>query len=351
MNSVLVANLLSPFVLAFALGVGARLLKSDLALPADAQTTLSTFLLFAIGLHGGAALASTPLTSLPTPLAATLALGVITPVSAFAVLRGPGRFSASDAAGIAAHYGSVSAVTVIAAQQFVASLGIPSEGLMTTLLTVLEAPGIAVALTIGGIAAARERVAGVAGMQGGGAVLAGDPLGLGTSRFAPDPGTMGAIVGVLRSKSMMLLGGGLLIGILTPKQGWESVAAVFDTKSAIFKGALTLFLLQLGVEAGGRLGALRKVGGFLIAFGTVIPLAHGCLGVVLGTWAGLSVGGATVLGAMAASASYIAAPPAVRAALPDANPTYSIVAALAITFPFNLIVGIPLYHHLAVVAR
>ena len=136
---------------------------------------------------------------------------------------------------------------------------------------------------------------------------------------------------------MVLLVGGLLVGYLMGESGWNAVSPFFDSG---FKGALMLFLLEMGIVAGDRLGDLKKVGPFLLAFGIVMPLLHGALGVVLGAWAG-------VLGTMAASASYIAAPPAVRLTLPDANPTYSLTAALAITFPFNILAGIPIYYRIA----
>ncbi len=143
---------------------------------------------------------------------------------------------------------------------------------------------------------------------------------------------------------MILLVGGLIVGFSMGESGWTSVSPFFESG---FKGALTLFLLEMGVVAGDRLGDLKKVGPFLLGFGVLVPLVHGALGVALGTWAGLTAGGATVLGTMAASASYIAAPPAVRLTLPEANPTYSLTAALAITFPFNILAGIPIYYHLA----
>ncbi len=143
---------------------------------------------------------------------------------------------------------------------------------------------------------------------------------------------------------MVLLVGGLLVGFLMGEKGYESVSPFFE---GMFKGALTLFLLEMGISAGARLSDLRRAGLFLVAFGMAMPVVHGALGVLLGHWAGLSVGGCTVLATMAASASYIAAPPAVRMTLPQANPTYYLTAALAITFPFNLLVGVPLYYYLA----
>jgi hypothetical protein len=138
--------------------------------------------------------------------------------------------------------------------------------------------------------------------------------------------------------------GGLLVGFLMGEKGYEPVSPFFE---GMFKGALTLFLLEMGISAGARLSDLRRAGLFLVAFGVAMPVLHGALGVLLGHWAGLSVGGCTVLATMAASASYIAAPPAVRMTLPQANPTYYLTAALAITFPFNLLVGVPLYYYLA----
>ena len=355
MPDVLRDNLLSPIPLAFALGIVARLIRSEFSLPKDLYTGLSIYLLFAIGLKGGVELAHTGLATIALPAGVTLALGVVTPVSAYLVLRRLGRFSTSDAAGIAAHYGSVSAVTFIAAQQFVAAQGLAVEGFMPTLLTLLESPGIHVALAIGALQRSRAaqlfatRAVGVAG--GGAAVLggagAGDP-GLGRASVAAGLAAHGSVRETLREvltgRTMVLLVGGLLVGTLMGERGWDQVKPFFD---APFKGALMLFLLEMGVVAGARLGDLKTVGPFLLGFAVLLPIAHGALGVLLGHWAGLGVGGCTVLGAMASSASYIAAPPAVRVQLPEANPTYSLTASLAMTFPFNLLVGIPLYYQLA----
>jgi hypothetical protein len=142
----------------------------------------------------------------------------------------------------------------------------------------------------------------------------------------------------------MLLVGGLIIGTAVGTEGWKPVQPVFE---GMFKGILALFLLEMGLTAGARLQDLRSSGLFLAAFGIVMPILHGLLGAWLGALSGLSVGGTTILATMAASASYIAAPPAVRMALPEANPTCYLTAALAITFPFNLIAGIPLYYRFA----
>jgi hypothetical protein len=274
--------------------------------------------LFAIGLHGGVELAHASLDAILWPAVATFAVGSITPISTYLVLRRLGRFDVQDAAGIAAHYGSVSAVTFIAAQQFVKAMGAEPEGFMPTLLTLLESPGIHIALAIGAV------------RSGAG----GRPV-------------WETLHEVLTARTMVLLVGGLAIGFAMGERNWQAVEVFYGTKGPVFKGMLVLFLLEMGIVAGSRLGDLRKVGPFLLGFGICMPIVHGALGVWLGSLAGLSIGGATVLGTMAASASYIAAPPAVRVTLPEANPTYSLTASLAITFPFNILAGIPLYFEFA----
>ena len=326
MLDVLRINLCSPLTLSFALGVFARLVRSELSLPRDLYTALSIYLLFALGLKGGVELSHSSLASISGPAMVTILLGCLTPVSAYLVLRKMGRFTIADSAGIAAHYGSVSAVTFIAAQQFVASVGSPAEGFMPTLLTLLEIPGIQIALAIGAFQMS--------------ATARSNPID--SSQTArPFREIMHEL---LTSRSMMLLVGGLIIGTAVGETGWKPVQPVFE---GLFKGLLTIFLLEMGLAAGSRLGDLKHAGIFLLGFGILMPIVHGSIGAYLGSLAGLSVGGCTVLAAMAASASYIAAPPAVRLTLPEANPTFYLTAALAITFPFNLLAGIPIYYEIA----
>ncbi|MFO0798533.1 MAG: sodium-dependent bicarbonate transport family permease [Gemmataceae bacterium] len=316
-DSALVGNLLSPAVLAFVLGLAARLIKGDLSLPKDAFGLLAAYLLFAIGIKGGVELAHAPVAAVAGPAAVTLMLGCLTPVTAYLALRWFCRLGGADAAGVAAHYGSVSAVTFIAAQSFVAAQGAPAEGFMPTLVTILESPGINIALAIGLMSGGGER------------------------RLAA------ALHEVFTSRGLLLLVGGLVVGLVMGDKNWGDVALFYDTKGPVFRGSLALFLLHMGAVAGERLADLRAVGPRLLAFAVVLPVAHGALGVGLGHLAGLSVGGTTVLGAMAASASYIAAPPAVRLTLPEANPTFSLTCSLGVTFPFNVLVGIPLYYEMA----
>lgn len=323
MSEILAQNLLSPITLAFVLGVLARLARSEFQLPKDVYAGISIYLLLALGLHGGVELANASFDEIVAPALATLAIGALTPVSSYLVLRRLGRFGPQDAAGIAAHYGSVSAVTFIAAQQFATAMGEPTEAFMPSLLTLLESPGIHIALAIGAIA----------------------------SRSPGATPLRATLHEVLTGRTMVLLVGGLLVGFAMGGKNWAAVELFYDTKGPVFKGMLVIFLLEMGVVAGARLEDLGKVGPFLLGFGVGMPLVHGVLGAWLGTLTGLGAGGATVLGAMAASASYIAAPPAVRLSLPEANPTYSLTASLAITFPFNILAGIPIYYQVARLAQ
>jgi len=306
----LVANLLSPIILAFALGIIASLIRSDLRLPEPLYNALSIYLLFAIGLKGGVELHQTPIGDFVGPALLTLFLGLLTPITAYAVLRRIGKFDRVNAAAVAAHYGSVSAVTFIVATSFGISTGRAPEGFMPALVAILEVPAIVVAIMI---AFLREQRAG---------------------------SWWGALHEVLAGRSVVLLAGGLVIGTLAGPERFQPVEPFFVSG---FQGALALFLLEMGIVAARRLKDLRKVGLFLIGFGIVMPILHGVLAVWLGGLVGLSVSGAAVLGAMVSSASYIAAPAAVRIALPEANPTIYLTASLGITFPFNLIAGIPLY--------
>jgi hypothetical protein len=306
------ANLLSPMVLAFALGALATLVKSDLKVPDALYDGLAIYLLLAIGLKGGVALSEASLREVAAPALVTLALGAAIPVWCYAILRRLGRFDRANAGAIAAHYGSVSAVTFIACLAFLQEIGQPYEGFVPALVALLEVPGIVMALLL--------------------------------ARRGSEAHWGSTLRELLTGKSVVLLGGGLAIGWVTGREGFAQVAPLFE---GLFKGALVLFLLEMGLVAARRFRDLRRVGPFLIGFGLVMPVLHAALGVGLGTLAGLSVGGATVLGILAGSASYIAAPAAVRIALPEANPSLYLTASLAVTFPFNLAVGIPLAHAMA----
>lgn len=322
------ANLLSPMVLAFLLGLIAAAVRSDLTFPRELYTGLSIYLLLAIGLRGGHELAEASLAEVVKPALATLALGVVVPLVCYAVVRRVGKMGVADAAALAAHYGSVSAVTFAATLTFLDARGIRYEGFLPALVALLEVPAIIVALLIARLA--REREA----SQAPGAANSGRPAG-----------SWAAVLHeVLAGKSVLLLLGGLAMGYVSTSQNVERVMPLFLN---LFYGVLVLFLLDMGLVAGARLKDVFDGGWFLSAFAILMPALNGALGVLLGTLAGLSFGGTVVFGVMAASASYIAAPAAVRVALPQANPGYYLTAAIAVTFPFNLTIGIPLIFQIA----
>ena len=305
-------NLLSPVVLCFALGIVARLIRSDLSIPEPLYQGLSIYLLLAIGLKGGAALAVASPSEVALPAAMTLLAGVLTPISAFFIMRKFGRLDATDSAAVAAHYGSVSVVTFLAAGEAARRGGFAGEDFMPALVAVLEVPGIIVALLFAGSQAAGS--------------------------------WKKALHEVATGKSIVLLAGGLLIGALCGPARLVDVQPFFATA---FKGVLCLFMIELGLATGRRLRDLRHTGVRLVVLGCLLPIFHGTLGVVMGGVAGLSVGGAAIFGAMVGSASYIAAPAAVRVALPKANPACYLTLALGVTFPFNLAIGIPLFLKIA----
>ena len=302
-------GLLSAPVVAFILAVLAGLARFEVRLPEALPPVLATFLLFAIGLKGGRSLAETTPAELAAPLLAALVIGVVTPVVAFAVMRGLVRLDRADAAGVAAHYGSVSAVTFIVALSVVESQGIPAEGVLAGLLGVLEVVGIVVGLALASRA------------------------GSGTSWST-------ALAEIVRGRSITMLLLGIAVGVIAGDARLVPVDPLFV---GLFQGALVLFLLEMGAIAAERLREVARLGARLVAAAVLVPVVNGTLGAVLGAAAGLSTGGVAVLATLAASASYIAAPAAVRIALPEADPAVSISASLGITFPFNLIVGIPLF--------
>ncbi|WP_064440430.1 sodium-dependent bicarbonate transport family permease [Hoyosella altamirensis] len=307
---VLSANLASPALGFFALGVIATRMKSDLSFPEQAAKALSIYLLIAIGFKGGVKLRAEGFTSeLMLGVTAGLFLAITLPLIAYAILRWFTPVSTIDAAAVAAHYGSVSVVTFVAATAFLSAMGESSEGFMITLLAIMEVPAILI-----GIYLARR----------GGAST-------GNHRFI-DSLTHGPVI---------LLIGAAAVGCATGEAGMAQLEGFLVTP---FLGVLALFLLDMGIVAARRIGELKKAGLRLLAFGMIMPLIGGSLGVLTGTAIGLTVGGVTLLGVLAASASYVAAPAAIREAVPDANPALSLGLALGVTFPFNLIVGIPLIY-------
>ncbi len=312
----LLANFLSPVVLAFALGVIAGLIRSELELPEAILKLLAIYLLFSIGLKGGSELAKVEFSAISGLLLATIALTIAIPVLCFYVLRTVGRLDVANAAAVAAHYGSVSSVTFFTAMTLASSLGTPSEGYMTGVVAVMEW-GVIVALMLARWHLGQER---------------------GGTRIGE------LVLDTLRGRGIILLTGGMAIGMLTGDSGWSQISPFYDE---LFRGMLMLFLLEMGMTAARQIRSFAQVGVVMTTFAVVAPLLLGLLGTWVGHVFGLSTGGAFVLGAVCASASYIDAPAACRAALPQANPGIYLTASLGVTFPFNLLVGLPIYYQFA----
>lgn len=325
------SNLLIPAVLFFALGFLARVIKSDLRLPQDLAKMLSIYLLVAIGLHGGYELGQSDLGAAFNAVLWAVILGFGLPLIGYALLLFTRRVDRMNAAAIAAHYGSVSAGTFLTAIAYLDSAGITYESYPVIMLAVMESPAIIVGLLLASWSRRQLVDAGDA-----------DPAnGNGSGRrqwktLAHEALTNGSVV---------LLLGSMVIGAVSRPGSMEKLSPFIDE---IFMGVLCLFLFEMGMEAARRIREFRKVGPVLIGFGLIMPLIGGAIGIAVGHLAlDLSIGGTTLVGVLGASASYIAVPPAMRLAVPEANPSFYLTLALGITFPFNVVVGIPLYHHLA----
>jgi hypothetical protein len=305
-------NLLNPQILFFFLGVFSVLLRSDLDIPQPIPKFLSLYLLLSIGYEGGAHLHQSGLTGhVVMVLGAALLMAAVTPLYAYAILRR--KLDPPNAGAIAATYGSISAVTYITAVSFLHRLEIPSSGYMVAAMALMESPAMIV-----GVFLVRQAQRSRGGPQSWGPFL----------RDA------------LLNGSVFLLIGSLLIGALAGDAGYESVKPF--TKE-IFKGMLAFFLLDMGILAAKRLSDLRSHGAFLVGFAIVIPIVNGVLGMGVSWLLGLGQGDALLFTILCGSASYIAVPAAMRLAVPEANPSLYVPMSLAVTFPFNIVVGIPMY--------
>lgn len=304
---------LDPVILFFLFGLVAGLLRSELKLPSALYESLTIFLLLAIGLKGGQGLATQALGSLVPQLVAVIVLGSLQTLIAFVFLRSAFGFDRQNAASTAAHYGSVSVATFAVAASWFASRNIEVEPQMAALLAVMEIPAILV-----GIVLAR------------GVDRNTDWRALSHEAFL--------------GKGVTLLLGGMAIGWAAGPEGLKPIGGLYFD---LLKGILALFLLEMGLIVSRQVGEIRRRGLSLITFGIGMPLVSAAMGLGTGWLLGFSVGGTAMLATLAASASYIAVPAAMRIAVPQANPAVSLAGSLGVTFPFNIIVGIPLYHWMA----
>jgi uncharacterized protein len=311
--------MLDVVVLFFLLGLIARLAKSDLKLPQALYETLSVFLLLAIGLKGGVELHRQPVAVVLPQVLACIAFGFSVPFLLVPLIKRLG-FSGVDSAVLAAHYGSVSVVTFAVCTAYLQRQGVSYESHAALWVAVMEAPGIVAGIALARMALKQESKSKAAEQQ---------------------PTRWGELAHeIFFGKSILLLAGGLVIGAVMGEQGIAPIAPLFTD---LFKGVLALFLLELGLVAGDRVGDIRRLGARLLLVGIGAPLVLAILGALTGRLLGLTTGGVAVFATLAASASYIAAPTAMRIAVPQGNAGLSIAAALGITFPFNILIGVPLY--------
>lgn len=315
-TSLIINNLIHPPVLFFFLGMIAVFCKSDLKIPDPLPKLFSLYLLLAIGFHGGVELHKTGINQeVIFALSAAMFMAVIVPIYAFFILRL--KLDVYNAAAIAATYGSISAVTYITAVTFLQTLGLEPAGYMVAALALMEAPAIVIGIILARIFAPKKE----------------------NSEFSWSAVFREAFL----NGSVLLITGSLLIGLISGEEGWDTLKPF--TKD-IFKGMLSFFLLDMGLLAAKRIGDLKSAGFFLPPFAILMPVLNGCIGIVLSKLIGLQPENALMLSMLCASASYIAVPAAMRLSLPEANPSLYVPMALAITFPFNIIIGIPLFYYL-----
>lgn len=333
-------NLLSPAVLFFILGIVAALVKSDLKYPQALSESLSIYLLAAIGLKGGMELSQHNWQTLVSPVTGSLILGCTIPVIMFAVCRSM-KLDRKNSAALAATYGSVSIVTYGAATAFLDQSAVSYESYMGAMVVLLESPAILISLILLGWLEAKDRKE---------TKLSQDSkpsryvIGIVPNR----PMKLGVHSEIIREslfgKSILLMLGAMMVGLVTGKEAMPVLQPLFID---LYPSVLVLFLLGMGLSAGERLSEFKQYGLRLLAIAILMPLLFGSLGILVGTLCGLSAGGTALMGVLGASSSYIAAPAAIRQSIPDANPSIYLGMSLGITFPFNLIVGIPIYVELA----
>jgi len=323
MNFDLIAqNMLNPPVLFFFLGMLAVFLKSDLTIPQPLPKLFSLFLLISIGLHGGYELSKSGLNSTVfTGLFLAILMASIVPIYSYFILRI--KLDTYNAVAVSATYGSISAVTFITGITYLETIGVDFGGYMVAAMTLMESPAIIIGLVMAAIFAKPA---------------------IDEEESEEEKTDWGEILReAFLNPSVFLLMGALFIGIVTGEKGWTSMEPLFGD---LFKGILAFFLLDMGIVAAKRIYELKKLGVFLIGFGVLMPIVNAMVSMVLAYAFGLSKGDAFLLALLAASASYIAVPAAMRLSVPQASPSIYLPLSLAVTFPFNISLGIPLYYYL-----
>ncbi|MCE2506043.1 MAG: sodium-dependent bicarbonate transport family permease [Nitrosopumilaceae archaeon] len=326
------ANLLTPIILFFLFGIIAARIKSDLKIPEAISEFLPIYLLAAIGLHGGIEMRNTGFENMLIPMFVAIGLSLLFTLNHYQILRRLGKFNLFDSYALASTYGAVGAVHFSVGLSFLKNQGVSSEGYIAAILAVLEPLAFILAIFMTNMAVAKQIKTKKQSFSDDNAEI---DIGLNQTKTKLSKVLHESITG----KAIVILLGSIVIGYIIGKEGFEPIKIVFDD---MFTGAIVIFMIEMGIIAGQRLDDIKKVGVFLTSFAIIIPLFNGIIGVLVSTALGLSVGGAVMFGLLMASASFIAAPAVLRHAIPQAKPSLYITSALGITFPFNIIVTLPI---------
>jgi hypothetical protein len=324
-------NLLTPIVLFFLLGIVAARIKSDLKIPEAISEFLPIYLLAAIGLHGGIEMRKTGFEAMLIPMLAAIALSLLMTLNHYQILRRLGKFNIFDSYALASTYGAVGAITFSVGLSFLKNQGITSEGYITAILAVLEPLAFILAIFLTNVAVAKQARAKKQ-------AFAEKDNSLGVSDGHAKTKLLQVLRESITGKAIVILIGSIIIGYTINVDGFAPIKILFEE---LFVGAIVIFLIEMGIVAGQRLDDVKKVGVFLIGFSLIMPTINGIIGVLVATYLGLSVGGAVMFGLLLASASFIAAPAVLRTAIPQAKPSLYITSALGITFPYNIIILLP----------
>lgn len=335
--SIIQSNLLTPLILFFILGLVASRIRSDLRIPEEISSILSIYLLAAIGLHGGIEMRKIGLENILIPISVAVGLSVLMTLNHYQILKRLGKFNIFDSYAIAAAYGSVGATSFSVGLSFLKSQNEQPEGFMAAILAVLEPVSLILCIFLVNMSVAKMQNAKI------------NPESVLTQA---EPGTASEIIqksnelslkqvlhNTISGKAIVVLIGAIIIGYVIGENGFQSIKLGFED---MFFAALVIFLIEMGIIAGQRFGDIKKAGKFLVAFAILIPTLNGMIGVLVSTYIGLSVGGAVLFGLLLSSASFIAAPSVLRTGIRKANPGLYITSALGLTFPFNIIVLLPI---------
>ncbi|MDH3340220.1 MAG: sodium-dependent bicarbonate transport family permease [Nitrosopumilus sp.] len=327
------SNLLTPIILFFLFGIIAARIKSDLKIPEAISEFLPIYLLAAIGLHGGIEMRNTGFENMLIPMIVAIGLSLLFTLNHYQILRRLGKFNIFDSYALASTYGAVGAVTFSVGLSFLKNQGVSSEGYLAAVLAILEPVAFILAIFLTNMTVSKQIKAKKKSFA------SDDTSDIDVGMQSTSTKLSQVLHESITGKAIVILLGSIVIGYIIGEDGFSSIKIVFDE---MFTGAIVIFMIEMGIIAGQRLDDIKKVGIFLTAFAIIMPTFNGIIGVLVATAMGLSLGGAVMFGLLLASASFIAAPAVLRHAIPQAKPSLYITSALGITFPYNIIVLLPI---------